>query len=86
MLSPQTGKIASLVIARCGLYGIDEKYVPVPWAHFNPTAGAQMLMLDTSKVDMSAARRAKEGRFAATNDFPEQSQQVGAFWSVHLSK
>lgn len=86
VIDPKTGKIAYLVIARGGLFGFDEKFVPVPWNDFKITRNANLLVLDTTKAIVAAAPMATDAQFKVAGQFAEQSQKIDAYWTASLPR
>jgi sporulation protein YlmC with PRC-barrel domain len=85
VMSPRAGKIAYVVIARGGIFGIDEKYVPVPWEDFKIAPNAKLLVLGTTKAVLDTAPQATKEQFATPGQFEQVSQKIDAYWKTHLS-
>lgn len=84
VIDPKTGKIAYLILARGGLFGFDETFVPVPWADFKVTPNASLLVLDTTKATVNAAPLVSDAQFRADGQFTAESHKVDAYWTASL--
>jgi sporulation protein YlmC with PRC-barrel domain len=84
--SPQTGKIAYLVIGRGGVFGLDEKYVPVPWEDFKVTPNVSLLVLTATPDAMKGAPEIRSNQLDNNADFEGISQKVDAYWKTSLSR
>jgi hypothetical protein len=85
MTNQQTGKNDYVIIARGGIFGIDEKYVPVPWAAFKISPNLSLLVLATTTDALGKAPQASKDQFTTPGHFQELSQKVDAYWKTHLS-
>jgi hypothetical protein len=74
-----------MVVARGGIFGFDQTYVPVPWADFKITSNTNLLVLDATKAAMDAAPTVRRDHFTAKGQFDQQSQKVDAYWKTHMS-
>jgi sporulation protein YlmC with PRC-barrel domain len=83
ILSPDTGRIAYLVIARGGIFGFHETRVPIPWDDFKATPNASLLVLDTTKTALDAAPKVEKNAFAVSGEVGSESQKVDAYWKAN---
>lgn len=84
VMSPQTGQIAYLVISRGGVFGFDQKYVPIPWADFAITPDGNFLVLDATKAMLKAAPQVGHNEVMAPGQFATESKAVDAYWAKTL--
>lgn len=85
VMSPQTEKIAYLIIARGGIFGFGEKYIAVPWQNFKMTPSASLLLLDTTKNIMAGGPLVSHNQFGTAGQFDQESQKVDSYWKAHLT-
>lgn len=85
VMSPHDGKIAYLVIARGGIFGIGEKYVALPWADFKISPDASLLVLDATEAAMKGAPQVPNDHFARPGHFRQESQKVDIYWKAQMA-
>ena len=83
IMSPQTGKIAYLVVSHGGLWGMDETYTPVPWSDFKSAVMTNLLILPVTKSTLDAAPQFSKDKVGRPGEFATQSQAVDSYWTAH---
>jgi sporulation protein YlmC with PRC-barrel domain len=83
IIDPATGRIAYIVVARGGIFGIGESFVPVPWESFRVTPNVSLLVLDSTKATMDAAPTVSRSRSGEPGQFAQTSQAVDTYWRAH---
>ena len=83
IMSPQTGKIAYLVVSHGGLWGMDETYTPVPWSDFKSAVMTNLLILPVTKSTLDAAPKFSKDKVGRPGEFATQSQAVDSYWTAH---
>jgi sporulation protein YlmC with PRC-barrel domain len=86
VMDPRTGKIGYLVLARGGIFGFGEDYVPVPWKDFKAAPGNKLFVLSSTKSNMDNAPKVKEDQNFEQDGFAKEMQKVKAYWSSHLTR
>jgi sporulation protein YlmC with PRC-barrel domain len=82
VMGPVGGRIAYLVVARGGVFGLGERHVAVPWDQFKVSPNLHILVLDTTKDAMDQAPRIIEGRFVKAEPFAQQTAKADAYWTA----
>jgi hypothetical protein len=83
--SPRTGKIAYVVIARGGVFGIGQRHVPVSWEDLKSAPNMHFLVLDLAGAIMASAPKFDDSEFKRPTDFAQKSEEANAYWTSHLA-
>ncbi len=83
VMAPGSAKIVYLVIGRGGIFGIDEKYVPVPWSDFKITPIGHTLVLNSSKTVIAAAPLVSKNEHLTDAHFIDEAKLVDAYWMAN---
>ena len=78
-----TGRVAYAIVARGGVFGLGERFHPIPWDAFDVQPTAQRLVLDIEAERLDAAPAFHEDRWPDMSD-PGWHEAVHAFYKIKL--
>jgi sporulation protein YlmC with PRC-barrel domain len=84
IMSPDTGKVAYVIISSGGLFGIGASYSAVPWGDFKASPNANLLVLDTTRAVIAASPQGGDKQFSKGGGFEAQKQKIDSYWSAHV--